>query len=217
MDLNTATKVTLLLVSVGAIAATPVLIQGFKRRGKGVKYERNFLIQRAPQLASVIDIIVITISFLAGNDLLSGLDGLLPILAQGKLMPAPIETLTSWLGIIILSSGLVFMIGGWYSLGECFSTDAELLEGQTIRKTGLLKFVMHPAYSGIIQSLLGASLSCVSLPCVLITVFVVAPLWLQRAKYEEKLLMDTFGQSYTEYGQELKWRRLVPRFFPIGI
>src|SRR5258708_13925299 len=40
-----------------------------------------------------------------------------------------------------------------YSLGECFSTDAEVLDGHTVRNTGLLKYVMHPAYSGIIQCL----------------------------------------------------------------
>ena len=36
------------LVSIGVIFAVPVLAQGFSRRGKGVFYENNFLLQRAP-------------------------------------------------------------------------------------------------------------------------------------------------------------------------
>jgi len=109
------------------------------------------------------------------------------------------------------------MIGGWYSLGESFSTDAEVLEGHKVRSDGLLRFVMHPAYSGIIQSLLGASLAATSPIAVLCTVCVVAPLWLKRAKYEEELLIEALGQSYKDYAEQMKWRRLIPRFFPIGV
>ena len=47
--------------------------------------------------------------------------------------------------------------------------------------------------------------------------FVVAPLWLRRAKYEEELLVKTFGEKYKDYAAKLKWRRLVPKFFPIGV
>lgn len=114
-------------------------------------------------------------------------------------------------------SGLVFMIGGWYSLGDYFTTDAEVLDKHGICKTGLLRYVMHPAYSGIIQSLLGASLASLSLSSALITLVVVAPLWLNRAKYEEKLMLEAFGESYQSYADELKWRRLIPPFFPIGV
>jgi len=216
MPLTTSTIITLLLVACGAIFATPVLIQGFRRRGKGVKYERNFLIQRAPQLASLLTIAVIALSFASLNGV--SVDGLSPALfSWANLLPAVLSQSISWLGIAILFSGMIFMIGGWYSLGECFSTDAEVLDGQTVKNVGLLKYVMHPAYSGIIQCLLGASLAAVSLTSVLLTVCLVAPLWLNRAKYEERLLLETFGESYNDYARQLKWRRLVPAIFPIGV
>jgi protein-S-isoprenylcysteine O-methyltransferase Ste14 len=123
----------------------------------------------------------------------------------------------SWFGVLVFLSGLIFMIGGWYSLGECFSTDAEVLEGHKVRRTGMLKYVMHPAYSGIIQCCLGTALACVSLPAALIAVAVVGPLWLRRAKYEEKLLLESLGPDYREYAEELKWRRLIPACIPIGV
>ncbi len=216
MPFNLPTIATLLLVAVGTVFATPVLYQGFKRRGKGVRYEQDFLIQRAPQYASVATIAMITFSFLTLNGLF-GAPEWLPLVTAATVLPALAQTIISWLGVAILASGLVFMIGGWYSLGECFTTDAEVLDKHTIRKTGLLKYVMHPAYSGIIQSLLGAAVASISGPAILFTLFVVMPLWLNRAKYEEKLMIETFGQSYKEYGEELKWRRLIPKVIPIGV
>lgn len=216
MHFNWPTIATIILVAIGAILSAPVLYRGFCRRGTGVKYEKSFLIQRAPQLASIANIGWIGLAFFSFNNF-GSTGGLAPYTTIASLLSEAPAQAISWLGVAVLISGLVFMIGGWYSLGECFSTDAEVLEKQTVRKTGLLKYVMHPAYSGIIQSLLGASLACLSLSSCLLTVLVVAPLWLRRAKYEEQLLLEAFGQSYKEYADELKWRRLVPRFIPIGV
>ena len=107
------------------------------------------------------------------------------------------------------------MVGGWYNLGEYFSIDSEVLHGQGVRKTGLYKFVMHPIYSGIIQCLVGASLAATSIICVAFTLFLSATAWLRRAKYEEEILVKNLGTGYKEYAEEMKWRRLIPKVFPI--
>lgn len=203
------------LAVIGAMCSAPVLYRGFKRRGTGVFYEQDFLIQRAPQYSTLLTVIVIVLSFLAGIGAIGGTlaDILCPVYAAAP----KLAVVLAWVGVLLFVSGLVFMIGGWYSLGECFTTDAEVLDGHKVRKGGLLKFVMHPAYSGIIQGVLGAALASVSPLAVALTLFVVAPLWLNRAKYEEKLLLESLGPEYKEYGEEMKWRRLVPKFFPIGV
>jgi protein-S-isoprenylcysteine O-methyltransferase Ste14 len=215
MFLNPQTLASAALGLIGLVFAVPVLAKGFGRRGKGVVYEHNFVIQRAPQLASLANIFFMVWGILVSNSILEFEPRWLLSLS-GNMEPT-IFVVLSWVGVGILASGLVFMIGGWYSLGESFTTDAEVLEGHRIRKTGLLKFVMHPAYSGIIQSLLGSSLAAASPLATLFCLCVVAPLWLNRAKYEEKLMLETFGQEYKDYGDELKWRRLVPKFIPIGV
>lgn len=217
MPISSQMLAVALLAAVAACVSAPVLYRGFQRRGKGVKYERDFVIQRLPQLVSILNIGLIAAAFLAGESLVAVPASFAAVVSQAQLVPEPLRQIIAWLGVAELVVGLVFMIGGWYSLGEAFSTDAELLHGQTLKKTGLLRFVMHPAYSGIIQSLLGASVASLSLVPTLTTLLVVAPLWLNRAKYEERLLVDTFGDSYIEYGKELKWRRLIPSFFPVGI
>jgi len=212
LHINMPTIATCSIVIAGAIVATPVLFRGFLRRGTGVKYERNFLIQRAPQLATLANVLLLVVAYMGYNSLLD-----LPFLTLTGGDPQGVSSMIAWLGVAILVSGMVFMIGGWYSLGDCFTTDAEVLDGHTVRSDGLLKLVMHPAYSGIIQSLLGASLAATSLPCALFSILVVGPLWLARAKYEERLLIESLGQSYREYAENMHWRRLVPRIFPIGV
>ena len=216
MQVNGPTLATIFLTSVGVVVSAPVLFKGFSRRGKGVKYEKDFVIQRFPQLMSVLNIGLVALSFLVYSDLINA-PALVPYFALTTGHPHGILRIVSWLGVAILLSGLIFMIGGWYSLGEAFSTDAEILEGQQVRSGGLLSFVMHPAYSGIIQSLLGASLAATSPVSTLFVLAVVAPLWLNRAKYEEKILLETLGPSYKEYAENMRWRRLVPKFFPIGV
>lgn len=213
---NAPTLATLGLLVTGVIVATPTLYAAFKRRGTGVFYEKNYLIQRAPQMATLANVVVIVFSFFAANRMIVP-ESLTPILTVANILPAGISAAISWLGVLMFLSGLVFMIGGWYSLGECFSTDAEVLEGHKVRRNGLLAYVMHPAYSGIIQCVLATSIASVSLPGVLIAVGVVAPLWLRRAKYEEKLLLESLGPEYRQYGEEMHWRRLVPKFIPIGV
>ncbi len=203
------------LAGLGGILSAPVLYKGFQRRGTGVLYQQDFVIQRAPQYSTLLTVIIAIASFLAASGVFDGVIGniLSPIHAFA---PSMVDAI-AWCGVAVFCSGLVFMIGGWYSLGEAFTTDAEILDGHKVRKDGLLKFVMHPAYSGIIQCVLGASLGAVSPIAVALTLFLVAPLWLNRAKYEEAILLENLGPEYKEYAEEMKWRRLVPKFFPIGV
>jgi len=217
MLFNLPTLVLLIMLGIGVAIGAPVLIKGFMRRGKGVKYEQSFILQRAPQLMSVFTIFLLVITGVVYNDIVQ-IPGAVPFvtLAASK-APTGFALYLSWFGLVVFLSGLIFMIGGWISLGEMFSTDAEVMGDHTVRDTGLLSYVMHPAYSGIIQSLLGASIVLASPFCILFTIFMVAPLWLRRAKYEEELLLEALGEPYREYAKNMGWRRLVPRFIPIGV
>ena len=215
MHVDTTTVVTGAIVAIGAILSAPVLYKGFSRRGTGVVYEVNFIIQRAPQYSTLLAVLVVVLSFAAAAGLIEGAAA--SVLSLKNVLPENISTIISWCGIAVLISGMVFMIGGWYSLGEQFTTDAEVLDGHKVRKDGLLKFVMHPAYSGIIQCVLGSAIACISPIAITLVLFLVAPLWLNRAKYEEALLLESLGPEYKQYAEDMKWRRLVPKFFPIGV
>lgn len=184
----------------------PLGVQALGRRGKGERYEKSFWIQRAPQLSVLLNVLLLEVAFERSGSPLS-------LFAY---LPTPAAGVVAWLGVALYVSGLVFVVGGWYSLGSNFSLDAELVPDQTVSSRGFYRLVLHPAYAGVAQALLGAGLASGWLPALAFTLAVVAPLGLRRARYEEKLLLDRFGSLYESYARSIGWRRIVPRPIPFG-
>ncbi len=178
------TCLLLLILCISTIIALPVFIRGLARHGTGKIYEPNFVIQRLPQLVAVITILVLFVAYLKYDELLFFPKSIAWLLSLNDIIKPQYANIVSFLGLIILIHGLTFMIGGWYSLGNNFSTDSEILPDQKISTAGVLGIVMHPVYSGIIQSLLGASLIALSPIGVILTLYPGTSLWINRAKYE---------------------------------
>lgn len=189
------------------VAVVPLGVQGLRRRGSGESYESRFWIQRAPQLAVLANVLLLLVAFETSRE------SPLHLFAY---LPAAAASVLAWCGVALYASGLVFLVGGWYSLGSNFSLDAELLRDQTVTTRGLYRLVLHPAYSGVAQALLGAGLASGWLVAPLFSALVVAPLGLRRARYEESLLLARFGDEYERYARSIGWRRIVPRFVPFG-
>jgi len=189
------------------VASLPIAVQGVRRRGTGATHESLFWVQRAPQIAVLLNIVLIVAAFELSPDGVGNLFAHLPLAASG---------LVAWCGVALYLSGLIFVVGGWYSLGENFSTDAELLAGQSVTNRGLYRFVLHPVYSGVGQALFGAGLASGALIAIFFTALLVVPLGYRRARYEESLLIGRFGEQYRRYAESVGWRRLVPKFVPFG-
>lgn len=189
------------------VAGLPIAVQGIRRRGTGATYEPLFWVQRAPQIAVLLNVAVVVAAFELPWEGGANLFAHLPAWASGVI---------AWCGVALYLVGLGFVVGGWYSLGENFSTDAELLAGQSVTSRGLYRFVLHPVYSGAGQALLGAGLASGSLVALAVTALLVIPLGYRRARYEEALLLRQFGEQYERYAESVGWRRLVPTFVPFG-
>jgi protein-S-isoprenylcysteine O-methyltransferase Ste14 len=217
---------------VGGIAmalATPALIRGFLRRGRGIRYESCWLTQRAPQIAIGLNLLVLVLAFEAielvlgtgepsfGGSIFEAARDFLPLVSLALVLPGVLAGVIAWAGLGVATFGLVFLVGGWHSLGESFSPDAEVFAHHELQTGRFFRFVMHPVYTGIFFFLLGSAILTSSLPAGLLTLGLVAPLLLRRAKYEEDLLEGRFGPAYREFAKSRRWRRLVPTFFPIGL
>jgi len=198
---------------VALVLLAPSAVRAFGRRGTGVIHERNFGVQRAPQVVSLGILALILVGHLDSE---LG-DVVVPWLNVLPLLPPVVAATVGWLGVALLVSGYGFLRTGYSALGGNLSTDAELLEGQTLTHSGPYRWVMHPVYSGIVQALVGGALTCGSLPALALTTFAAAPLWLHRARYEERLLVDAFGSAYRDYAESVRWRRLVPSWLPFGV
>ena len=193
--------------SLAVLGAIPIAVQGLRRRGTSDTYESLFWTQRAPQLAVLLNVLLLLAAFESPPESMMNLFSYLP---------PSVSNLIAWCGVVLYVSGLTFLLGGWYSLGANFSTDAELLAGQTLTSRGFYRVVLHPAYSGVAQALFGAGIASGSLIAVVFTALIAVPLGYRRARYEEALLIERFGEQYERYADSIGWRRLVPRFIPFG-
>lgn len=213
----------------GTALAVPALLRGFVRRGRGRRHEQRFWIQRAPQLAAGLNLFLVSCAFEAIEFVLGSGEPafapatfraareFLPALSFALVVPALPAGIIAWCGVALAASGMALLVSGWIALGSSFSPDAEIVAGQQLRQSGPYRFVLHPVYGGLVIFLLGSAVTALSPLCALVTVAVVAPLFLKRARYEESLLIREFGEAYLELARRLRWRRLVPAFIPFGV
>jgi protein-S-isoprenylcysteine O-methyltransferase Ste14 len=85
------------------------------------------------------------------------------------------------------------------TLGEFYSTEIALFKSHKLVTNGVYKTIRHPQYLFQILSDIGAGLALLSylvLPAVLL---ILLPLFILRAKLEDKLLRDFFKDDWNEY------------------
>jgi protein-S-isoprenylcysteine O-methyltransferase Ste14 len=111
------------------------------------------------------------------------------------------------IGFVVLIAGLVIRFVAIVTLKKNFSGLLRLRDDHTLVKTGVYRWVRHPAY-------LGAVLLFLSFPIMLssilgfVIMFLLVPYFLHRIKLEEWMLIGRFGAEYEEYMKHTK--RLIP-------
>lgn len=111
-------------------------------------------------------------------------------------------------GILIIVSGMFLRFFAIRSLGKFFTVDITIREKHELKTDGLYKLLRHPSYSGSLISFMGFGLSLNNwLSLLTVTSFIFAAFAYRIAK-EEEMLLDTFGQKYTDYSKNTF--RLIP-------
>lgn len=222
LELFGAPRAWLWVVLGGTALAVPALVRGFLRRGKGPRHEKRFWVQRAPQLAAGLNLFLVScafeaIEFVLGNgepafakSTFGAARDYLPLLSLALVLPPALAGTVAWIGVALSAAGIALLVWGWIALGSSFSPDAEIVHGQQLRVSGPYAVVLHPIYSGLVIFLLGSAITVISPLCALVTLCIVVPLFLRRARYEESLLIEEFGKEYLAHARRLRWRRLVP-------
>jgi len=119
------------------------------------------------------------------------------------------ELIISIFGIVMVLSGTMIRGISIRTLGNFFSRDVEAWHHQRIIKTGIYKYIRHPAYTGNIVQILGFPLvlnSYYSLMMSLITILIF--LW--RIRVEEAFLSERFHE-YREYMNQTK--KIIPKIW----
>jgi protein-S-isoprenylcysteine O-methyltransferase Ste14 len=118
-----------------------------------------------------------------------------------------------WLNIIgfaLFTPGIIIYLVARLTLGRFFSKRLNLIEGHKLKTNGVYKYVRHPSYIGSILFFLGFTLLLNSILGFLV-MFVGVILVLIRIPFEEKMLINAFGQQYIDYMKRTK--KLIPYIY----
>jgi protein-S-isoprenylcysteine O-methyltransferase Ste14 len=105
----------------------------------------------------------------------------------------------------------VILVAGWYlarrGMKMVFGTVHEKPE---VFKTGVFRIVRHPIYTGALLFYLGSICITLSIASAAFWLVIVAYYYL-ISRYEEKILLEAFGEEYAAYKRETGM--LFPKIF----
>jgi protein-S-isoprenylcysteine O-methyltransferase Ste14 len=110
-------------------------------------------------------------------------------------------------GIILIAIGLTIALVAVFTLRRSYSSSLVIREDHQLIRHGIYRYVRHPVYSGTCVALFGMPL-CLSSLFGLGIMLLVIPLFLNRIKIEEALLIEEFGAEYESYRETT--RKLIP-------
>lgn len=110
--------------------------------------------------------------------------------------------------LAILVIGLAVRWAAIATLGKAFSANVAIHATQTVRKTGLFRFVRHPSYSGLLLIFVAVGMHTRNWLGLAITLIPPTAALLYRIHVEEVALGQAFGQEYSDYSRTTK--RLIP-------
>jgi len=103
--------------------------------------------------------------------------------------------------------GLVVMVWAGAVLGRSLTAHPMPNERAELRTSGPYGLARHPIYSGLIAVAMGTAVGAASWQHIVIAGSLIG-LLAYKARFEETLLVERFGESYVEYGRQ------VGRFLP---
>ena len=122
-----------------------------------------------------------------------------------------INLLLSSFGFIMFISASILRNRAIIALGECYSPHIKITQNHTLIQRGPYKFIRHPIYLSIIIELLGAILIANAYYAMALGLLTYVPLLMMRLYYEEKMLIDKFGEQYQIYKDK------VPLLLPLKL
>lgn len=125
---------------------------------------------------------------------------------------------SQWLDVLIAMIAIAAAVGSVMlimaavkTLGKEWSITARLVENHKLAHEGPYARVRHPIYTGMLGMLISTGLAISDWIALFAAIVVFAIGTLIRVRIEERLLRETFGQSFEEYAREVP--ALIPGIF----
>src|SRR5262249_45648710 len=112
-----------------------------------------------------------------------------------------------WLGALVAVAGAALRVVAFVTLGSSYSRTLRVTQGQALITHGLYRFVRHPGYCSAIFIWCGAAAASGSLYALAFAALVLIAAYGYRIRAEERMLVQSFGDKYTQY-QAQSWRLL---------
>jgi protein-S-isoprenylcysteine O-methyltransferase Ste14 len=119
----------------------------------------------------------------------------------------PQERLTFYTGAVIMLAGLAFAVWARIHLGRYWSASVALKQDHQLIRSGPYQFVRHPIYTGILAGLLGTVIALGHVNGIIAFILFSLCFW-WKSRFEETLMIQTFGDQYLQYRKEVP--ALVP-------
>jgi protein-S-isoprenylcysteine O-methyltransferase Ste14 len=113
--------------------------------------------------------------------------------------------------ILLIICGIVIRLYAILKLKKSFTVNVAISEGQKLVKSGLYKYIRHPAYLGSLLSFAGLAIVFNHWFSALAIFIPVLLAFNYRIHIEEKVLRDAFGKEYSTYIKS-SWK-LLPFIF----
>ncbi len=116
-------------------------------------------------------------------------------------------------GLVILGS-LLFAFSLWLfrrshkDLGRQWSASLEVREGHRVVRTGVYRLIRHPMYASFWLWAIAQAFLLPNVVAALSGVAAVALLFFARVRFEEQMMIETFGEDYRRYMQQT--HRIIP-------
>ena len=123
-------------------------------------------------------------------------------------VPEPWRTVTIVVGLVLMVTGALFNVLGRVYLKSNWANQIKIYEGHWLVTQGPFSVVRHPLYASLIWMFVGGSLIYANLASLVLALGVFVPMMYVRAKKEDALLAEAFGQQFDAY------RRRTGMLFP---
>ena len=139
----------------------------------------------------------------------NGKDGLVLILwgLVKQTRQIPVLSFQNIFGLGLLLTGFIIAIVAQITLYRSYSSTLIIRENHQLITHGIYSLIRHPIYLGVILAAIGIPVCSASLLGFLI-MSVLIPVFLIRVKFEERLLIEAFGDDYRAY--QVRTRKLIP-------
>jgi protein-S-isoprenylcysteine O-methyltransferase Ste14 len=114
-------------------------------------------------------------------------------------VPEPLR----WIGLALVVLGVGFALWAIATLGRHYDLELEIHRDHELVRTGPYRFVRHPIYTGLGLHFVGACLATGNVVLCGGTLLLTFPALYLRAKTEERLLRERFGDKYDAYTREV--------------